>query len=145
MNGIRTHTPMTKPQNLNSMLNSSAMTPHYCKKVVFNAWDLFGFSESAELPPLAELNGTIGENQTQDFAQDIPPEGTTIILRTAKGTVAMYGLATVGTPNSALNDFNLTATEGQGPVLIFIGFDFFGFVNGGKRPQVWPYDLNVPH
>ncbi|XP_033646749.1 integrin alpha-1-like [Asterias rubens] len=84
--------------------------------------------QSAELPPLAELNGTIGENQAQNFVQDIPPEGITIILRTANGTVVMYGSTTLELPNSALNDFILTAIEGQGPVEIFIGEGFIGQV-----------------
>ena len=102
---------------------------------------------------ITEFNLTIGQDQTQNLAQEIGPEGTTLIFQPTEGTIVVYGSATVENPNSALNDFNLTATEGQGSVDIFIGTEFFNRSSDGeffnrssdgdsrRRRQVWRFDL----
>ena len=98
-------------------------------------------TEVAVLPDnITEFNLIIGQDQTQNLAHEIGPEGTTMIFQTTDGTIVVYGSATVENPNSALNDFILTATEGQGSVDIFIGTVFFnrssGYGDDRRRRQV---------
>ncbi|XP_071793850.1 uncharacterized protein [Asterias amurensis] len=80
---------------------------------------------------ITKFNLTIGQNQTQNIAFQIGSEGKTMTFQSTDGTIVVYGSATVKNPNSALNDFNLTATEGQGSVDIFIGSEFFNRSSDG--------------
>ncbi len=84
-----------------------------------------------------EFNITVGENQTQNFAQVISQEGTTISLQATEGILNMYGSATTTNPNSALNDFHLIAVAGHGAEEIFIGPEFFNrsISDGGGRSR----------